>query len=159
MNSTAKLSISDIHILDICCKIEEVCAEVYRYFSQLYADNTQAAALWDKTAKEEDNHAEQFRLACHLLGTGIQSLKTDMDKVSNLLAKIQSIYEVIQTSPPTLDEAFRFAIKMEHALAKYHMNAIATFDDESLSRLFSAMMECDKYHLIMLEKVHNDLCN
>ena len=80
-----------------------------------------------------------------------------MDQATKLLTKMQSIYDAIQTSPPIINEAFRFAIKMEYALVKYHMNAIAAFEDESIARLFSAMMKCDQNHIAMLEKAYKDL--
>lgn len=152
MGETVKLSISDTHILAVCCRIEETCSELYRYFSRLYADNPQASALWDKTSKEEDNHAEQFRLAYRLQGSGIQELKTDMDKATSILTKIQSVYEGVRKSPPPLMEALRFAIKLERSLANYHMHAIAVFDDNSMASLFSAMMRNDREHIQRLEK-------
>jgi bacterioferritin (cytochrome b1) len=157
MESNTKLSIHDIDILEIYRKVEVTCAAIYRCFSVLYVDKTLTSALWDKTSKEEENHAEQFGLACRLQGAGIQSLKTNLDQATKLLTKMQSVYDAIQTAPPTIEEAFRFALKMEHSLEKYHMNAISTFEDESIARLFSAMMKCDQNHIAMLEKAYEDL--
>lgn len=157
MAEGVKLSVSDSHILDICCKFEEACADLYRYFSKIYDDNPQISALWEKTAMEEDSHAEHFRLAYRLQGSGIKTLKIDLYKATTILTKIQSIYETVQKSPPTLKEAFRFAIKLEESIADYHMNTIATFDDENLERLFSSMMRNDKYHVLMLKKAYKEL--
>lgn len=157
MTGIPKLSIYDIDILETYRKVELTCAAIYRHFSVIYADNTLISDLWDKTSKEEENHSEQFGLACRLRGSGIQSLKTNMDQATKLLTKMQSVYDAIHTSPPTIDEAFRFAIKMEYALEEYHMNAITTFEDENTSRLFSAMMKCDQNHIAMLEKAYKDL--
>jgi len=80
-----------------------------------------------------------------------------MYKASKLLAKIQSVYTVVQTSPPTLKGALRFAINMEQSLAEYHMNTIATFENEGLERLFSSMMRNDNGHITMLENAYNEL--
>lgn len=151
MASTTKLSITETHILEVCCKIEETCSSLYQYFSKLYADDPEASALWEKTSKEEDNHAEQFRLAHRLQGIGIQTLKTEMEKATTILNKIQAVYEAAQTSPPPLMDALRFAVKLEHSLADYHMNTIAVYEDESMARLFEAMMKNDREHIKRLE--------
>ena len=157
MAEYAKLSVSDTHILDICCKVEENCADLYRYFALIYADSPQISDLWEKTATEEDSHAEHFRLASRLKGSGIQSLKSDIYNVSVLLKKIQTIFASVQKSPPPLKEALKFAIKLEESMADYHMNTIASFEDKDLERLFSSMMRNDKDHILMLEKAHKDL--
>jgi rubrerythrin len=157
MANNSNLSISDTQILDICCKIEETCADLYRYFSNIYADSPQISSLWEKTAKEEDSHAEHFRLAYRLQGSGIQSLKTDINKATATLTMIQSIYETVQKSPPTLKEALQFAINLELTISEYHMNTLAAFEDKNLERLFSSMMKNDKDHVLMLENAYKKL--
>jgi rubrerythrin len=157
MTDDAKFSITDIHILDICCKIEETCADLYRYFSKTYADSPQISALWEKTAKEEDSHAEHFRLAYRLQGRGIRSLKTDMNQANKTLTMVQGIYESVLKSPQTLKDALWFAIQLELLISEYHMNTLAAFDDKNLERLFSSMMNNDKDHISMLEKSYKEL--
>jgi rubrerythrin len=157
MAEFSKLSVSETHILDICCKVEETCADLYRYFSRIYADSPQISVLWEKTAKEEDSHAEHFRLASRLKGSGIQSLKSDMYNVAVLLKKIQTIYASVQKSPPPLKEALKFAIKLEESMADYHMDTIASFEDKDLERLFASMMKNDKDHIVMLEQAYKEL--
>lgn len=150
MPNEVKLSTSDVHVLDVCCKIEESCALLYHYFSKLYAETPKASELWEKTAREEENHAEQFRLACRIQGSGMESLKIDSNKATTLHAGIQSVYEGVQKNPPTLKEALRFAIKLEQSMAAYHMSAVANFKERGLERLFASMMRCDKQHIEML---------
>ena len=75
-----------------------------------------------------------------------------------ILAKILTVYEGVQKSPPSLKEAFRFAIKLEHSLSGYHMESIATFEDENLAQLFTSMMKNDQGHIQMLEKTLHELC-
>jgi len=157
MAKDVKLSLNDTRILEICCRIEETSADLYRYFSEIYADNPQISALWEKTAMEEDSHAEHFRLACRLRGSGIQTLKTDINKATAILAKIQRIYESVQKSPPAIKDALQFAIKLELFLSEYHMSTVATYEDKNLEALFSSMMKNDKDHASMLEKVYKEL--
>lgn len=157
MAEDIKLSGSDNQILFICCKIEETCADLYRYFSKIFADTPQISALWEKTAKEEDSHAEYFRLAYRQQESCIHTLKTDMYKATTILTKIQNIYESVQKLPPTLKDALQFSIKMERYLAEYHMDAEATYADKYLESLFSSMMKNDNDHVLMLENAYNDL--
>lgn len=158
MADEIKLSISDTHILDICCSIEETCANIYWYFSRLYNDNPEISELWIKTAQEEDSHAEQFRLAYRLKGSGMKSLNIDRYKATTTLKQLESIYENIKNSTPPVKEALRFAVKIEHTLCEFHMNAIADFEDQDLARLFDSMMRNDKEHIQMLEKAYEALC-
>lgn len=157
--SENRLSISESHILDVCCQIEETCAAIYRYFFKLHESNPQASTLWEKTAKEEDNHAEQFRLASRLKVSGIKSLKTDLYNANAILAKMQSVLENVHKSPPPFKEALRFSVSMEHSLAKYHMDSIATFEDPGLAKLFTSMMKADQEHIRMLETQYKALCD
>jgi rubrerythrin len=157
MANQKKFDINDIGIFDVCCQIEETCADLYRYFANLFIENLQASKLWTKTAMEEDNHAEHFRLAARIKGKGLQSINTELFIVNNLLNKIQSVYEGVQKSPPPLKEALRFAIKLENSMLEYHMNAIAKFEDKKTEQLFAAMMDSDKQHIQMLERAFNEM--
>jgi len=157
MPGDKNLSMSDTHILDVCCKIEEACEDIYRNFSRLYADNPKAHDIWVKTSLEEGNHAEQFRLASRLKGSGIKSLKTGLYEAQITLAKVKSINESIMKSPPSHKEALRFAIKLENSLAGFHMDTIAKFEDKDIASLFSSMMKNDQDHILILEKAFNEL--
>lgn len=155
--SNEKLSVTENWVIDTCCMMEETCAALYRYFAELFADDPAVVQLWLKTAREEDSHAEQFRMAYRLHGSGIESLNTDMERAKSLLAKMQSIFKHVQESPPTLKEALQFAIKMEHSLAGYHMDSIARFADKGLEKLFISMRQCDQQHIEMLEQAYHNL--
>jgi rubrerythrin len=157
MPKEVKLSANDVHILDVCLRIEETCANLYRYFAGIHGDIPGAGALWEKTAKEEDSHAEHFRLACRLQGSGMESLKIDTSKAADLHARIQSVFDGVQKKPPTYKEALQFAVKLERSLADYHMSVVANFQQKSLERLFATMMKCDVEHQEMLEHALQEL--
>jgi rubrerythrin len=157
MTENVRLNLNEVNVLEVCCKVEETFADLYRYFSTIYADNLQACKLWSKTAMEEDAHAEQFRFACRLLGSGMQTLKNNLNEVNTVLTKVQNVFENVQKSPPTFIEALELAITLENALASYHMEAIVTFDDLNLAKLFTSMMNCDKEHIKSLERIYDKL--
>ena len=152
-----KLSMSDINILDVCCGIEEICSNMYRFLAGHFSDNQTIAALWEKTAQEEDNHAEQFRLASRLHGIGMKSVKFDLYGVKLILNKIMTIYEHIQGRPPQIKEALKIAVKLERELEKYHMDLMVAFEDHNLSRLFAAMKAYDRGHIELLQRAHDSL--
>ncbi len=157
MSGETRLSITENRVLDTCCMMEETCAALYRYFADLFSDNLAVSAMWAQTAQEEDSHAEQFRLAYRLQGSGIESLKTDVARANNLLAKMEDVYKKAQENQPSLNEAFKFAIKLEHALVEFHMDSIANFTDKSLEQLFVSMRKGDQEHILRLERMYGEL--
>lgn len=157
MSGETRLSISENRVLDTCCMMEETCAALYRYFAELFSDNVPVSSLWSQTAQEEDSHAEQFRLAYRLQGSGIESLKTDVARANSLLAKMEDVYKKVQENQPALADAFMFAIKLEYALAEFHMDTIANFADKSLEKLFVSMRNVDQEHIRRLEKMYAEL--
>ncbi len=153
----ARLSVADAEILEICLKIEEGVSKLYRHFSRVYSDNTQASELWEKTAKEEDSHGEQFRFGMRLSGCNITHLKTNLEMAAAILKKIAVANEAVQRATPTLKDAYRYAINLEYAMAEYHMYSIACFEDENTSRMFKSMMNNDQGHISMLENALEEL--
>jgi rubrerythrin len=152
MSQDAKWSLSETNILNICTEVEDTVAILYRFFSKLFKDNETISNLFFKTSLEEDEHANQFRLASRLYGAGMKSVKTDTRQIESILKKIQSVYEAAQKSPPTLKEALGLSVKIEYALSGYHMNSIVVFDDPNLLKLFSSMKKNDDAHVQMLQQ-------
>ena len=157
MAGEVKIGVTENRVLDACCMMEETCAALYRYFEELYASNSAVSELWATMAREEDNHAQQFRFAYRLQGSGIASLKTDVGRASSLLAKMEDVYRKVQENKPSIHDAFKFAIKLEYALAEYHMDSIAMFSDKNLEALFVAMRKGDEEHISRLEQMYCQL--
>lgn len=157
MAENVRLNLDEVSVLHICYKIEKTYAELYRYFSNIYLNNPQVSKLWGKTAVEEDNHADQFKMASRLLGSGIKSLKINVNEANAVLTEVQSIYEKVQKSPPTINKALLLAIKLESSLSNYHMDSISNFDDKHFAQLFTSMMSSDQNHIQSLKKAYNCL--
>lgn len=134
------------HLLEVCRRIEFTLASLYRFLSDLYGDTLDIAAVFLKTANEEENHALQFQLALKLpnviahptvaVGTEDYLLRD----VLNLDAKVR------RTLPPPVD-ALRTAVDLETRLAAYHMDSIGVFHHPRLQEMFKAMMAADKQHV------------
>jgi rubrerythrin len=157
MKKSTMLPLNEIHILEKCCLIEERCAHIYRHFGRQFSEEPDISALWHKVATEEDHHADQFRLAtCHL-GAKIKDIDFTDKKLKAILSKLDSIHSTIETSRPSLSEAFEIALYIEKSLAEYHIDSILTYADHGLSELFIKMEKNDQGHLELLQNAIESL--
>jgi len=157
MTNVAITSVDAKHILTKCSEVEETVAILYRYFSRLHLGDKEISALFFKTALEEDEHANQFKLAYRLHGAGMKSIRTDQQSVDAILNKLKSLYETVQKKSPSVKEALNIAINVESSLSEYHMNSIVVFEDPSLSKLFTSMRKNDELHVEMLQEALESL--
>ncbi|QSV46629.1 ferritin family protein [Geobacter benzoatilyticus] len=142
-----------LRILEICREIEECMAGLYHYYAEIFSDTPDMSKLWEKTAREEENHANQFALAINLRRQGVvQAVNTDLFTAETILNKLKSIYATVKQTRPAIADALRSAIKIEEKLAAYHMSSLALFQDESYRKLFEAMMKNDQGHIVSLER-------
>ncbi len=134
------------HLLEVCRRIEFTLASLYRFLSGLYSDTPEIAAVFLKTANEEENHALQFELALKLPNP-IAHPAVPVDAVDDLLGGILELdAEVRRTLPPPI-ETLRTAVDLEGRLAAYHMDSIGVFQSPRLQEMFRAMMAADKHHV------------
>lgn len=149
--SASKLPLDQLHFLDLCALFELKIGDLYTHFAKLFAEDAELSSLWRKTALEEENHAQQFRMAVRLQGSGIKYVNTDLSKAVANLRKLQAAVEKYIGMTLSPQDALRLAIKLEDQVAVLHMDTIVVFEDPELKRLFEAMMECDKGHVSMLQ--------
>jgi rubrerythrin len=152
-----KLNIESLSLLELCANIEMKCAEVYRYFAEFFADVPELSALWRKTANEEDDHAEQFKLAGRLWGAGMQNIKADHLKIQLIIEKLNVLLPSLKKSNPTPKQALMFAIQMEEKLAEYHMSTLIDFADTNVLNLFKTMAKNDVGHIEMLQNALKEI--
>lgn len=138
-------------LLDKCAQIECKCAEVYRHFAQIHADSHELAALWKKTADEEENHAQAIRIVRRVKGEGITGVNADSAGIAAALKKLESLIELLKMSTIPPVEALKLALRMETYLSQFHVNAAAICDDPEMQKLLNAMMNHDIEHIDMLE--------
>jgi rubrerythrin len=150
--STPPLPIESMLMLDQCALIEQKCAELYHHFATLHPDLPELQALWKKTALEEENHAQQFKMLSRMKGEGIETVKADASKVAAVLKKLDSLFEQVQGSAVSPADTLRLGIKLESYLKEYHANSVAVSGTPEMARLLNAMMEMDMEHEAMLER-------
>lgn len=148
-------SLDVVSLLEICHNIESCCAEVYQRYADCFTDDEELRQLWLKTCREEENHAKQFVLAINMRREGvIVSVNIEMVRAAQVLEMVKRISASIFLSPPTAIDALRSAIKLEEELSSFHLDALASFQEESMKKLFHAMMLADNHHLQAIEKMY-----
>jgi rubrerythrin len=136
-----------ILFLDVCAKIEGLCAQLYHYYSDLYTDLDDVSRLWKKTAMEEENHQKQFELAYRLRDDVGIDLNADLDRIYRIHQKVSTLLAHVRQSPPDIVTALTKAIEMEESIADLHLDSSVHFHDESISRMFQALQEFDQDHV------------
>jgi rubrerythrin len=134
-------------LLDVCEQLETRVAALYHFFAELYADMPELAALWRKTASEEENHMLQFRLAYRL--ESIVSLQplVEVAAVRQTLDRVTELLDKVRQTPPSWQSALRLAIEMEDKLVSLHATTAMSFAEASMNGLFKSMMAHDQQHV------------
>jgi len=151
------LTPQEIRILDICRDIELASEQLYHYFSQIYCADDHIAVIWQKTAQEERNHANQFSLATKLKFGMIDRINLDFANAEGMLTYARSVLDAARNKPPSLGDALRSAIELEEKLEGFHMDCLATFTEESYQQMFKAMMDADSGHIKTLRLAYSKL--
>jgi len=149
------LSPAEILLLDISRDIELVNEEIYLWFADLFRESGKMRSLFLKTAQEEHNHAEQLSLAARLRTSMIETVNLDFDEAKETLNFVRLLLNRIKSNPPASKDALELVIGLEEKLAKFHMDCMVGFADETFRELFRAMMAADKYHLEALQDAYD----
>ena len=145
-------SLSKVHEIFLqCAEIEDVMAQIYTFFAAAYREVPGMEALFRKTAAEEKNHENQFRLAIRSFSGRVRKLKQTVESTGRHLEIARRILEGVRTGLPTVEEALTRAIHMETIFGNFHMTTAALFDDENCAKMFRALMAADIGHKECLE--------
>ncbi len=134
-------------VLSTCFAVERACGRLYRRLADIHGDDQEIANLWRKTAREEDSHAAQFRLASENLPALVESANIGLPETAELLEAVETVFSQYGEEPPGIVEGLATALRLEERLARLHMDQIANFTTPSFKALFSAMMSADREHI------------
>ncbi len=139
--------------LQTCISIEELCAELYHYYSRAYEDIPEASRLWKKTALEEEDHRQHFMLAVRLMNeTEFKVSGNHLIKAYSIQNKLRYLLNQVSHSTPELLTAVTKAIEMEDVLADLHAHISLNFNDSNMQNLFRALSEADRDHISALKQ-------
>jgi rubrerythrin len=138
--------------IEICAEIEQLCSDLYQYYSELYCDDPEISRLWNKTAMEEENHRKQFEMALRLSCSDCFELKSDVRRALTVRDKLVTLIQYVRDNPPELITALSKSVQMEEVLAEFHMGTAIRLNDANLLELFNAMLKADQGHQESLKK-------
>ena len=141
-----------LNVLQGCHDLELLAARIYQRFEDAHKGTPDIAALWHKTAAEEESHAQQIALAMRMRKDLVVGTKADRTKVFEILAFARSVLIEVTAKPPSIAEALRKAIELETRFQTFHLDEVAVFADEGQRALFRAMQAADKAHVGALKK-------
>ncbi|MRR34877.1 rubrerythrin [bacterium] len=150
----ARMSVDTMVMLGKCAEIELKSMELYDLYADCFEHDVDVARMWRRVAREEENHANQFRLAVKMKDGAIGAVTVDPGKVEDTLRVVQSIIDGVKQSPPTLEDALCSAIQLEEQLSCLHVDCVVTFEDEQYRKFFHAMMTCDNAHVSRLREAY-----
>lgn len=142
MNKESRIVID--RLLRTCAEIEASTAKIYRLFASLHGDEPRVVALWLKTAEEEDNHQRQFEL-------GLRLSPETIEKADHVLQQVRDAIAKVETSPPDIESALKFAVDMEMKLSEFHMKSAVVFVNDYYRTMFKSMMSNDREHVQALK--------
>jgi len=87
-------------VLGKCAEIELKSMELYDLYADCFEHDLDIARMWRRVAREEENHANQFRLAVKMKDGAIGAVTVDPGKVENILRLVQSIIDGVKRIPP-----------------------------------------------------------
>lgn len=131
----------------LCAQNEQLCAELYHYYSDLFLHDPEVSQLWKKTALEEENHQKQFELALRLVEECDFELCNDVERALSVNQKFKQLLLYVRNNPPDIRTALNRAIEMEEAICDLHMGSAVRFKDKNTHDLFKAMYDADQEHV------------
>lgn len=148
----AKINMRHKEILKTCQRIEEQAAYLYHQLADIHQSFPEMAALWQKTAAEEENHARQFEMALRMIDDLAEKIlieKSKADATLDLLAKFQNKVANEKLDPV---KSLEVAIQVEEYMFDLHVHVGLAFTREKDKKMFEAMMAADKGHVDALKE-------
>lgn len=144
--------------LDVCIKIEGLCADLYHFYSKIYEETPEAFRLWKKTALEEECHRKQFELALlFLTETEYEVPNESLKRAFTIKENLQRQIHHIKNNRQDLFTAVSTAVEMEENLADLHVHNSLNFKDVTMQSLFKAMSAYDRGHIADLQTFQSNL--
>ncbi len=141
-------------LLQACARIERAVSDLYFSFREIHHESDpELAALWEKTAQEELNHEQQFLMAERLYAAQLDpNPSVTLESLQKVLQSIETVQQKARELRPNAQQALKMAVGLEEQLAETHMQAVMRFTDQSVTRLFAAMMAADQDHVASLRQ-------
>ncbi len=150
--------------LNKCAQIEENTALIYHEFANNKKCDPDLAAIWLRMARDEENHAQQLKLAIRLLRDDIADLVKDggvnPDEMNGLA---KSVLGKARNENYELLDMLNDAVVLEDSFRNIHATCALEFKDPSLLATFKRLAQADEVHVeglnTYLAHYKDDLCS
>ncbi len=134
--------------LDLCAQVEETASLIYLEFASSSQPDKELQSIWQKMARDEQQHAQQLRLAIRLpKNESIQDvLAEDCPEPAELLLRSSEILEDFKEETFSILKMLKAAVELEKDFLKIHATYALTFKTPSLKQTFEALARADQHH-------------
>lgn len=146
-----------LKVLDICQHIHKSAEEFYQYLAEVHRPNREISKMWGLLAIDKCNHADTFKMANRLRGEGISEIYVTVEMATAILVKMKAIPKGTGNSPPALQDALSFAIKMEEKLNSVHFRHVVRFLNEQDMELMSSSLKSSNNIIHMMSEEYVNL--
>jgi rubrerythrin len=132
---------------NICIAIEKTIGQIYRQLAATQEYDPELRAIWERMAEEEDKHARDLLFASRLPEQGNFAPNASvMAKVSTLRDSADRALDKVRSERLAAKAAVELSLQLENQFLELHIESAVTFEDESLRKMFAAIVCDDKEH-------------
>ena len=138
-----------------CITIEKMIGAIYRQFSASVPCDAELKAIWLQMAQEEDQHALDLGFAARLSShDGFLPKPHVMTKVERMHQFVTQSLAKAKAGQFTAQKAVELSLKLENEFLAIHINAAVDFEEDSMRRMFAAMVRGDEEHCEAIRHYH-----
>jgi rubrerythrin len=131
----------------VLIEIESRLAELYAWFSEAYAEDAEAAALFYRMSRDEKSHVALIQYERRLLRKEKDlSFKVELSpkELEDTACEVGKL--LLLRSAPPMPEALALALRFENSAAENHMDGVEIQEAPGLSRLLKSLGKEDRRH-------------
>ncbi|MGC4122658.1 MAG: hypothetical protein QM765_50425 [Myxococcales bacterium] len=137
-------------------RVESLSAQIYRLLASVFSEGAIAWNIYQRLAKEEDEHAQRIRLLADRIEARpyLPELRVDPAGLDALIAEAESLLRTLQEDGAALsaEDGRRFVVALERNFGAVHAHALVAGDPE-LETFFAELAFQDQMHLDVLERL------
>lgn len=145
-----------IRFFSACALVEDKAAEIYHTMcaAALAHGNKELGQLWGRMAVDEENHAQQVRLAARLVR---EKVFAELDAGQReipfaMLEQVEELLNYVTSNSLGEEEMLRVAKNLEEKFLKIHTTYTVLFNEPSLAKMFDALARADDQHIAGLQE-------
>lgn len=145
-----------IKFLTTCALVEDKAAQIYRAMAAAARaqNEEELGALWQEMAVDEENHAQQVRLAARLSRQNVfAKLNSEQEQAAfALLERAEALLNYVRANSLSELQMLQIAVELEKKFQKVHTAYTVLFQEVSMKKMFDALARADNTHLAGLKE-------